>query len=235
MFSVKIAHRGDHYRESFPVDSRRPTKNDDTMDANIELPPWYNLLAGSSSAKQLRVKEWMDEEWRRAEGGFSGFDFCHSAQASVRVLDYVMLSPESSDESLATSIPQFAESSSEKSPAVILPGTLFPRLVGVAYFSPRAESHRGLCHGGSFCALMDDVIGWLGFCTSGEVRPWSGYTVQVNTSLRKAVKVGSVLKLEAWVDRKEGSRKYWIGAKLSDGETNEVYCEASGLFLQSKE
>ncbi len=109
----------------------------------------------------------------------------------------------------------------------------YPMLVGAAHFTPRAESHRGLCHGGSFCALMDDVIGWMGFCATGEVIPWSGYTVQVNTSLRKAVKVGSLLRLEAWIERKEGNRKYWIGARLLNAETHDIHCEGTGLFLAS--
>jgi hypothetical protein len=34
-----------------------------------------------------------------------------------------------------------------------------PSLVGFVYFSKQAESHKGLCHGGSMCALMDDAIG----------------------------------------------------------------------------
>jgi acyl-coenzyme A thioesterase PaaI-like protein len=192
---------------------------------DLPVPNWYTEIALSTLAKPVVIKEWQDEDWRVNEGGFSGYDFCHSKRASVRILDYVMLLPGS------VSVAEEVAASSTK----ITPGTLFPSLVGVAHFTPLAESHRGLCHGGSFCALMDDVIGWLGFCTTGEVLPWSGYTVQVNTSLRKAVKVGSVLKLEAWVDRKEGERKYWILAKLSDGVTGEVYCDGSGLFLQSKD
>eukprot|EP01034_Spumella_vulgaris_P031597 gene31597-39033_t len=113
--------------------------------------------------------------------------------------------------------------------------TDFPKIIGPAFFSAKAESHKGLCHGGSFCALMDDAIGWMGFCVSGEVRPWTGYTVQVNTSLKKSVRVGSTLKLEAWVNRKEGARKYWITSRLSDPLTGDVHCEAEGLCLLSPE
>eukprot|EP01039_Chlorochromonas_danica_P008318 gene8318-9170_t len=174
---------------------------------------WYNELLKTPGAEELRVQEWDDEDWRQGEGGFQGVDFCHSKQASVRILNYVMIPPSSH----------------------LFEGETFPRLVGVAHFTPRSESHRGLCHGGSFCALMDDAIGWLGFCVSGKVVPWSGYTVQVNTSLKKSVKVGSMLRLESWVNKKEGQRKYWIHSRLSDPVTHEVYCEGNGLFLLKPE
>ncbi len=83
---------------------------------------------------------------------------------------------------------------------------------------------------------MDDAIGWMGFCVSGSCRPWSGYTVQVNTSLKKSVAVGSVLRLEAWVKKREGARKFWISTRLSDpSDENCVYCEGEGLFLLSPE
>ena len=63
----------------------------------------------------------------------------------------------------------------------------------------------------------------------------TGYTVQVNTSLKKPVKVGSILKVESWVIRKEGKRKYWIASQLTDHETGDVHCYAEGLFLMSNE
>ncbi len=203
------------------------------MRKSISAPAWFQTLSLNPHAKILKVREWLDEDWRVKDGGFQGYDFCHSSRAAVRVIDYIMLSPrvESSERFPQISVSTTDDSIRVNESDVVVGGDSFPRLVGVAYFSPQAESHRGLCHGGSFCALMDDVIGWLGFCTSGELRPWSGYTVQVNTALRKSVKVGSILKLEAWVDRKEGGRKYWIKSKLVDEESDEIYCEGEGLFL----
>ena len=78
---------------------------------------------------------------------------------------------------------------------------------------------------------MDDAIGWMGFCSSGHVKPWSGFTVQVNTSLRKSVPVDSMLRIEASVDRREGSRKIWIKSRLVDANCTTVFCEGHGLFL----
>ena len=75
----------------------------------------------------------------------------------------------------------------------------------------------------------------MGFCVSGKVKCWSGFTAQINTSLKKPVKVGSMLKVEAWVGRQEGPRKFWIMSRLLDVDTNTVHYEAEGLFLLSKE
>ena len=131
---------------------------------------WFNSLKSVPGAEILDIREWRDENWRTTEGGFAGRDFIHSKTASVRILDYLKLPAKEADPNGLTEYN-------------------FPRLVGPAHFTPRCESHRGLCHGGSFCALMDDAIGWMGFCVSGEVKPWSGYTVQVNTALKKPVPV----------------------------------------------
>lgn len=206
------------HRFAKPLMSTCTTQKAEEVHAAIDVKniEWFNKLKDIPNSYVLDVPEWKDEAWRSTDG-FKGKDFIHSPSAAVRIVDYVLL------------------------PSVVIdPNGVssdnFPKLVGPAHFTNRAESHRGLCHGGSFCALMDDVIGWMGFCVSGSVRPWSGYTVQVNTALRKSVPVDSVLKLEAWVKKREGARKYWIGARLVD-PTNEtcVYCEGEGLFLLSPE
>eukprot|EP01038_Epipyxis_sp_PR26KG_P016636 gene16636-22734_t len=178
---------------------------------NYNMPDWFKELAAVEKSILLseNIKEWYDEDWRQSEeGGFKGFDFCHSAQSAVHILDYVLVQPKVNE--------------------------IFPTLTGVTHFTKRSESHRGFCHGGSMCALMDDAIGWMGFCATGQVIPWSGYTVQVNTSLKKPVPVGSVLRLDAKVIRQEGERKFWISSYLTDSLTNDVHCEAEGLFLLSK-
>lgn len=61
----------------------------------------------------------------------------------------------------------------------------------IASYIVRCTS-QGLCHGGTMCAVMDDAVGWLGFCESGKCKPWSGYTVQIDTSLKKAITIGYV-------------------------------------------
>ena len=97
---------------------------------------------------------------------------------------------------------------------------------------PEAESHRGLCHGGTMCALMDDVVGWTGFCATGVCKPWSGFTVQINTALKKPVEVGSWLRLEGEIVKIEG-RKVSVKARLLDVD-GDVHCEAEGLVVLKK-
>jgi acyl-coenzyme A thioesterase PaaI-like protein len=209
-----ITHK-QHHMSATAASVATPTFSLSSFDASrIE---WFNKLKSTPGAEVLDVKEWQDEEWRTSEGGFMGRDFIHSKGASVRIIDYIKLPPKNADTTGLTE-------------------DYFPTLVGPAHFTSRSESHRGLCHGGSFCALMDDAMGWMGFCVTGQVKPWSGYTVQVNTALKKSVPVDSVLKMEAWVNRREGERKYWIGARLSDPNNPDcVYCDGEGLFLVSPE
>lgn len=62
-------------------------------------------------------------------------------------------------------------------------------LIGVVKFGRASESHQGLCHGGSMTAVLDDVLGHTAFvCGKG---PWTGATIQVNCSLKKAVVIGN--------------------------------------------
>ena len=76
---------------------------------------------------------------------------------------------------------------------------------------------------------MDDIIGWAGFCNDGSCKPWSGYTVQVNTKLSAPVPVGAWLRVEGVVQRRDG-RKVWVEAKLT-GDDQRVHCSAEGLVL----
>ena len=130
------------------------------------LPTWFEDIKRHSDCSVVddSVREWNDEHWRLSEGGFSGTDYVHSrSRAPVRVLEYLLIKP-----------------STGSNPSTdINDGLFYPSLVGPAFFSGAAESHKGLCHGGSMCALMDDAIGWMGFCISGRPREWTGYTVQV--------------------------------------------------------
>lgn len=179
-------------------------------DGSPDLPEWYTRVKSSPFAEKLDVREWMDEGWRQDEGGWKGKDYVHSASAACRVLEYSLLKPQ----------PEL--------------GQQRPKLVGVAYFSPRAESHKGFCHGGSLCALMDDCVGWLGFCVSGKCEPWSGYTVQIDTSLKKPIPVGAILKIEGEIESVE-RRKVWIRVNVTDEATGCVHGVCRGLFLTSPE
>lgn len=106
-------------------------------------------------------------------------------------------------------------------------------LTGIVVFTDRAESHRGFCHGGSMCSIMDDVIGWAGFLVSGDCKPWSGFTVQVNTRLTKPIMIHSTLLIQATIRNVEG-RKVYIDATLSDPSDDSIHSACEGIFIANK-
>ena len=97
-------------------------------------------------------------------------------------------------------------------------------------------------------SVMDDVVGWTAFHVTGTCRPWSGYTAQVNVTLKRPVSVGSYLTVSGRIVKWEG-RKVWIRSKLvsstreEDDDENEnessseeiVHCTAEGLVILMKE
>lgn len=111
-------------------------------------------------------------------------------------------------------------------------------LQGAAHFTANAESHKTLCHGGTMCAVMDDVIGWVGFCVSGKCLPWSGFTVQVNVSLKAPVVVGSWLRVEGTItaiERRKVSVRATLVSPAAEGQPEVVHCVAEGMFIVKKD
>ena len=197
----------------------------DPIHNTVALPQWTTALvvASASEHKQhIFLPEWDDPKSNydstayRAQNGWKGSDLIHSRHSAVRILHYYasFSRHDSNDDNIS--------------------------LEGVAYFSPKAESHAGYCHGGSMCSVFDDVIGWCGFLATGKCLPWSGFTVQIDTALKKPVDVGSVLLIRARIVKKE-RRKVYIDAELVDpgaatSGANEdvVYATSKGLFLLKK-
>lgn len=106
------------------------------------------------------------------------------------------------------------------------------QLLGAVWFGPDAESHRGLCHGGAMSSLMDDMAGHVAFVSSDK--PWNGVTVQVNVSLKKPVRIGSVLRIVGRVSKRD-RRKVHIEAVLDDGNLDQepqVYAVLEGLSIE---
>jgi hypothetical protein len=63
-------------------------------------------------------------------------------------------------------------------------------------------------------AVMDDIIGWTAFCVTGQCIPWSGFTVQVNVTLKHPVQIGSYLILRGTIASWDGRRKVWVKSTL---------------------
>ena len=107
------------------------------------------------------------------------------------------------------------------------------QIIGRVHFTPKAQSHVGFCHGGSICAVMDDVVGWLGFCSFGQCEAWSGFTAQINVALKKPVPIGSILWLTGEVNRIENGKKVWVDAELVNADGC-LYCVGDGLYVRKK-
>lgn len=180
----------------------------------------YEICDGGVDAEEKKdgVGETSDDGDYRSSNGWKGSDLCHASTSPVRISHYRVRYP--ADSAAGGGV-----------------GTI---LTGLAHFTPRAESHAGHCHGGSMTSVMDDVIGWTAFVVSGECRPWSGFTAQVNVTLRKPITVGSYLKIEGRVTRCDG-RKVWIAARLvavggdDGGEGEVVHCTAEGLAILKRD
>jgi acyl-coenzyme A thioesterase PaaI-like protein len=189
---------------------------------------WIDKLRPTWGTEKLALPEWEDDHYdentghnphkhHRQSSGWHGTDLCHSALSPVRVLEY------------------WADfSASDAADGV---GTT---LTGPVHFTTLAESHKGLCHGGSMCCVLDDVIGWCGFLSEGRVRPWSGVTAQINTSLRKPIQVNTILLVQATIVKRKG-RKIYIDATLVDPSVKDkdgndtVHAKGDGLVILNRD
>ena len=115
-------------------------------------------------------------------------------------------------------------------------------LTGKIFFNERAQGHGGFCHGGATCAIMDDLIGWYGFCTGNSEKkcvPWSAYTIQVNVSLRKPIPVNRSYRCKATLIEqarsKSGKLKIHAKATIVSEDGNTTYATATGWSIKTCE
>lgn len=207
------------------------------------LPDWVRVgkqEEGSTWGEKLQVMEWQDDDGQyRSKNGWQGRDLVHDKDAPVRVLEYyvnygpgIALAADNNDDNSDKNADTAQSTVKYKNFAR---GGVDTTLTGIVCFTKRAESHQGYCHGGSMCSIMDDVIGWVGFLVTGECRPWSGFTVQVNSKLQRPVHVDSVLLVQAKITHIE-RRKVSIEAVILDPkeEQNTVHATASGLVVVNR-
>ena len=192
------------------MDRRRRTGPTSPRRRRGPPPAWFAALASDPGLARVALPEWDNgPAWRR-RNGFKGSDYAHGPDAAVHVAGYFLAG---------------------------VPGGVGSTLTGAVHFGPGAESHRGLCHGGTMCTVMDDVVGWTGFCSTGACVAWSGFTVQVNTKLSAPVPVGAWLRVDGAVTSVEG-RKVRIAARLvtpaAGGADELVHCEGEGLVVLKK-
>lgn len=98
-------------------------------------------------------------------------------------------------------------------------------LLGNVWFGPDAQGPPGHAHGGSMAAVLDEAMGasaWL-----------SGHAVvaaQITIQFRRMLPLGTIARLEAWVDVVNG-RKVTTRGRLVD-DRGETFAEGEGLFIQ---
>jgi len=203
-----------------------------------DLPSWAQYNSRQSWGERLNILEWEgsnstgdqhDVDSYRQQNGWKGSDLVHSISSPVRILEYRVQYP--------SPHPHPVSSHSHSHPHPHARGGQGTTLCGIVHFTQKAESHQGFCHGGSMTSIMDDAIGWIGFCVTGECKPWTGFTVQINTSLVKPVLVGQVLMLKIKIDKVE-RRKVFSSAELVDpgiaGEEDVVYARGDGLVIVNR-
>jgi predicted thioesterase len=84
------------------------------------------------------------------------------------------------------------------------------------------------------CSLLDDVIGWVSFVVTGTCQPWTGFTVQVNSSLKRPIPVDSVLLVQAKITNIE-RRKVSVEASIVDPkEDDAVHATGTGLVIMNR-
>ncbi len=164
------------------------SSTDSVCSERPDIPEWVSTKEGSWG-DVLQVDEWNEESDTvggssahsyRQKHGWLGRDLIHDIHAPVRVMQY------------------YVRYGSEPLTGLTR-GGVGTKLTGIVHFTRRAESHQGYCHGGAMTSVLDDVIGWAAFLVTGECRPWSGYTVQVNTSLQRPILVDSILIVQATI------------------------------------
>jgi len=207
--------------------------------------------------ERLVVPEWEHQHHHhehphhnyRRKNGWHGRDLVHDLHAPVRITNYFVEYGPGTDITVAAEEDAIRHGSSNNDAAggdndscqaaaaaavARQRGGAGTVLRGIVEFTTAAESHRGFCHGGSMCSVMDDVVGWTGFCCSGTVRPWTGFTVQVNTALQKPVPVASVLLVEGRITRVE-RRKCYVTATLYDpANGNAVHATTEGMVVLNR-
>jgi len=209
-------------KSCFEEEEGSPVVSDasEQADADFKMPDWIFEKRGNipswveknlpSFGERLVIPEF-DSLEHRGTHGWKGRDFMHDEASPVRILDYHV--------NYGDGIGSLAKGGE---------GTT---LTGVVHFSKKAESHQGFCHGGGMTAVMDDVIGWAGFLATGSCQPWTGFTAQINSSLRKPIPVDSWLLICGTIAKISGRKVSVLATLIDPANGDAVHAEGDGLVI----
>mmetsp|Transcript_2806 Transcript_2806/g.3726 ORF Transcript_2806/g.3726 Transcript_2806/m.3726 type:complete len:210 (-) Transcript_2806:359-988(-) len=99
-------------------------------------------------------------------------------------------------------------------------------VTGFCEWTDKVEGPPGAVHGGCLSAVMDELLGHTVFADVES----PAVTANLSVNFRKFVPLGSIMKLEAQVEKREG-RKIFVIGRITDGK-GVVHVDASGLFLE---
>lgn len=97
------------------------------------------------------------------------------------------------------------------------------RLEGAVTFGAAYEGPPGCVHGGYVAAVFDELLGATQSMSGAQ-----GMTAHLGVDYRRPTPLGVPLRLEGWLDRREGRKIYARGAMFADGE---LTAEAEALFI----
>lgn len=112
-----------------------------------------------------------------------------------------------------------------------------PRLIRLVCFGPETENGTGVVHGGALATVLDVImisvkyvlIPFAFTLNSWKIDIVRRVTVTLHIDYQKAVPVGDLVLMEAWLEKEEGRKKF-VRAKISDGKGN-TYCTANAVFV----
>ena len=97
------------------------------------------------------------------------------------------------------------------------------RVVGEVTFGSAYEGPPGCVHGGYVAAVFDELLGATQSMSGAQ-----GMTAHLGVDYRSPTPLGQPLRMEGWLDRRDGRKIYARGAMYS-GDT--LTAEAEALFI----
>ena len=94
-----------------------------------------------------------------------------------------------------------------------------------AWYGQGAEGPPGHAHGGSMASVLDEAMGGIAW-----IRDHQCLALEINVKFRKALPLGSLVRVKSWLERVDG-KKIYSRAEMT-GASGELYSESSGLFLE---
>ena len=96
-------------------------------------------------------------------------------------------------------------------------------VVGSVTFGSAYEGPPGCVHGGYVAGVFDELLGATQSLSGGQ-----GMTAHLGVDYRAPTPLGTPLRLEGRLDRRDG-RKIWVRGSMHAGD--QLTAEADGLFL----